>query len=120
MRSGWEANVARVFKHKNQSFEYEPKTFFFEGVKRGAVIYTPDFRLADGTWVEVKGYLDGRGRAAIRRFKQYYPEEFKKLKAVVGRKGTAADKFFQTIGVPVVYYYNELDKEYKAKITGWE
>lgn len=119
MRSGWEANVARWMLHTKQSFQYEPQTFFFQGVKKGTVIYTPDFNLS-GEWLEVKGMMDGRGRAAIRRFKKYYPEEFKKLKAVVGRKGTAADKFFIKMGVPIMAYYNELDKQFKNVIQNWE
>ena len=46
-------------------------------------------------WIEIKGMLDSQSETAIRRFKKYYPEEFKKLKAVVGRKNTKADKFFK-------------------------
>lgn len=118
-RSNWEANIARWFNHEGISWSYEPKVFIFDGIKRGTVSYCPDFRVDDG-WVEVKGLLDSRGRTAIRRFKKYYPEEFKKLKAIVGRPGTKADEFFKSLGVPILGYINELDKEFRNKIANWE
>lgn len=79
----------------------------------------PDFK-QDDLWIEIKGMLDGNSATAIRRFKKFYPEEFKKLRAVVGRPNTKADKFFKKLEVPILYYMNELDKEYKEKIAGWE
>ena len=120
-RSNWEANCARWFNHKNKKWEYEPTVFsFFEhGIKRGTVSYSPDFKV--GTlWVEVKGLLTSRGRTAIRRFKKFYPKEFKKLRAIPGRPGTKADLFFKEIGVPIMAYYNELDKKHKKIIDNWE
>ena len=48
---------------------YEPKVFFFDGVKSGTVSYCPDFfvsgkavryggvTIPNGSWIEVKGYL---------------------------------------------------------------
>lgn len=118
-RSNWEANAARWFNNEGIAWEYEPEVFFFKGIKRGTVSYCPDFRLGD-EWVEVKGLLDTKGRTAIRRFKKFYPEEFKKLKAIVGRPGTAADKFFKAEGVPILAYINELDKKYRKIIANWE
>jgi hypothetical protein len=119
MRSRWEANVARWLNHKKKDWKYEPEVFFFEGVKHGTVSYLPDFKV--GTlWLEVKGQLDPKGKTAVRRFKKFYPKEFKKLRAVVGRPGTQADNFFTEIGVPIMAYYNELDRRYKDKISHWE
>lgn len=120
-RSGWEANVARVLNKRGIKWDYEPTVFSFleHGVKRGTVSYCPDFRWK-GTYLEIKGYLDGRGRTAIRRFKRFYPEEFSKLKAVVGSPGTAADKFFKELGVPIYAYMRDLSKEYKDKLEHWE
>lgn len=118
-RSNWEANVARWFNHEGINWQYEPKVFIFEGIKKGTVSYCPDFAVDDG-WVEVKGFLDSRGRTAIRRFKKYYPDEFKKLKAIVGRPGTKADEFFKLLGVPILGYINELDKEHRKNIAHWE
>lgn len=119
LRSGWEANVARYLTHKGYTWEYEPEVFFFHGVKRGTNSYTPDFR-TPRLWIEVKGQLDSRGRAALRRFRKHYPDEFKKLRGIVGRPGTKADLFFKELGVPIFAYINELNKEYKDKIGGWE
>lgn len=120
-RSGWEANVARVLNSKNIKWVYEPTVFSFleHGIKRGTVSYCPDFQWR-GTYLEVKGYLDGRGRTAIRRFKRFYPEEFEKLKAIVGSPNTQADKFFKELGVPIYAYMRDLNKQYKDKLEHWE
>lgn len=120
-RSNWESNVARWFNHQGKEWAYEPKVFSFldHGVKRGTVSYCPDFRV--GTlWIEVKGFLDPKGKTAIRRFKKYYPNDFKRLRAIVGRPGTNADKFFKEMGVPVLAYVNELNKKFKDKLPNWE
>ena len=119
MRSRWEANVARWLNYKNRRWEYEPEVFFFDGIKHGTVSYLPDFKV--GTlWLEVKGQLNPKGKTAVRRFKKFYPQEFKKLRAVVGRRGTQADQFFIEMGVSIMAYYNELDKKYKDTIPNWE
>jgi hypothetical protein len=82
-RSMWEANYARylnllVQKGKVIRWEYEPQTFVFHGVTRGAVSYLPDFKVwnADGTvaFHEVKGWMDGKSKTKLRRMKQFYPE----------------------------------------------
>lgn len=120
MRSGWEANVARWLKSQGHEFMYEPKVFTFEGVKHGTVSYCPDFFLpGKNQWLEIKGMLDGKSRTQIRRFKKNYPDEFKKLTVVVGNANTKAAKFFQDLGVPLIYY-NDLNKQYKEKIPFWE
>lgn len=83
-RSRWEANYAFYLEwQKNQNmilaWEHEPKTFWFEGIRRGCVSYLPDFLVTqiDGSkqWIEVKGFMDGKSLTKIRRFKQYFPEE---------------------------------------------
>jgi len=120
-RSGWEANVARWFNHKGKDWAYEPDVFSFleHGIKRGTVSYCPDFKV--GTlYVEVKGLLDARGRTAVKRFKKFYPKEFKKLRAIVGRPGTKADEFFKEMGVPVIAYMNQLNKKFRDVIPNWE
>ncbi len=119
-RSNWEANTARYLNHKKIKWTYEPKVFYFDKIKHGTVSYCPDFQLKDGTWIEVKGYLTSQGKTAIRRMKKYYPDEFNKLQAIVGRPGTNADKFFQSIGVPIYAYYSDMSKQYKDKIDNWE
>lgn len=82
-RSSWERNVARwlnwrVAKGELLAWEYEPFTFTFPGVVRGAVCYTPDFKLhyADGRveWLEVKGWETSKDRTKWRRLRQHYPQ----------------------------------------------
>lgn len=120
LRSNWEANVCRYLKSLGISYEYEPQVFVFSKVKHGTVSYCPDIKLEDGTWIEVKGYLDSKSKTAIRRFKQYYPTEFARLKVVVGSENIKSDLFFKELGVSVFAYYNELCKKYKTIIPNWE
>lgn len=84
VRSTWEANYSRylnflVNQNQIKYWEYEPKTFYFEKIKRGSRSYTPDFRITniDGShyWVEVKGYMNSESATKIKRFKKYFPEE---------------------------------------------
>lgn len=83
VRSTWEANWARylnwlVDQGQITSWEYEPETFHFEGIKRGQRFYTPDFKVVnpDGTeeYHEVKGYMDQPSRTKLKRMKKYHPE----------------------------------------------
>jgi len=82
-RSAWEANYARYLEMLRVdgeiiSWEHEPHTFWFEGIKRGTVSYLPDFRVttADGsvTWHEVKGWMDEKSKTKISRMAKYFPE----------------------------------------------
>ena len=82
-RSSWEANIARYYNFIGVKWEYEPKTFVFENITRGSVSYTPDFYLPDtDEWVEVKGWMDGKSKTKLKRFKNQYPEEYSKLKLI--------------------------------------
>lgn len=83
-RSKWEANYARYLEYlKKQKaikdWKHEPKTFWFENIKRGTRSYLPDFQVFrnDGAhyWVEVKGHMDQKSKTKISRFRKYYPEE---------------------------------------------
>lgn len=83
-RSRWEHLYALYLQWQLESnliakWEYEPKTFWFEAIKRGVRSYKPDFAvyLASGQryWVEVKGYMDQRSKTKIRRFNKYFPDE---------------------------------------------
>lgn len=82
-RSSWEANIAAYFDwQKNQGlildWEFEPKTFWFEGIKRGVMSYLPDFRTTelDGSYKywEVKGWWDSKSKTKISRMKKYFPD----------------------------------------------
>lgn len=83
-RSDWEYKFAKYLQtlkdaHAIKEWEHEPRTFWFEDIKRGTRSYLPDFKVTrgDGThyWVEVKGYYDKKSLTKIKRFKKYYPEE---------------------------------------------
>jgi hypothetical protein len=82
-RSRWEANYARYLEWLRSlgeimAWAHEPKTFWFEGVRRGAVSYLPDFwvREANGreAFHEVKGWMDDRSKTKLRRMTKYHPE----------------------------------------------
>ena len=87
-RSGWEVVYARYLQwlkgeNKIKKWEYEPKIFWFEAIRRGTRSYTPDFKIynIDGTieYHEVKGYMDSRSKTKIKRMKKYYPETILKV-----------------------------------------
>lgn len=86
-RSDWEYKFAlhlQLCKENMviEEWEYEPKTFWFEAIKRGTRSYLPDFRVTTRDakyWVEVKGYFDKKSLTKIRRFRKYYPEEELKI-----------------------------------------
>lgn len=82
-RSSWESNIAAYFQWQKEKcliidWEFEPKTFWFEGVKRGVMSYLPDFRTTelDGShkfW-EVKGWWDSKSKTKVARMKKYHPD----------------------------------------------
>lgn len=82
-RSRWEANYGRYLEWLKQhqeisDWEHEPKTFWFEQIKRGSRSYLPDYRVvySDGReeFHEVKGWMDSRSRTKLKRMRKYYPE----------------------------------------------
>lgn len=84
VRSRWEANYCRYLNFLQQqqailTWEYEPKTFHFSGVKRNPISYTPDFKVTypNGRveWHEVKGYMDSVSRGKLKRMAKFYPAE---------------------------------------------
>jgi hypothetical protein len=66
-----------------KEWEHEPKTFWFEEIKRGTRSYLPDFKVTywDGNheWIEVKGYFDRKSLTKIKRFRKYYPQEILRI-----------------------------------------
>lgn len=83
-RSKWEANYARylnwlIERGEIARWEFEPDTFVFHGVTRGVLTYTPDFKVfgVDGrhVWHEVKGWMDARSKAKLKRMGKFYPAE---------------------------------------------
>lgn len=82
-RSQWELNYAYYLewlKSKGQikSWEHEPETFWFDGVKRGCVSYLPDFKVTENNgsivYHEVKGWMDDRSKTKIKRMAKYHPD----------------------------------------------
>lgn len=83
-RSAWEANYARYLNFLKQqgeieAWEYEPKTFVFEGETRGGITYLPDFKVVyrDGSheWHEVKGWMDAKSKSKLKKMARFYPNE---------------------------------------------
>jgi len=102
-RSKWEMNIAYYLEWLRTHgeilyWEYEPKTFWFEQIRRGTRSYLPDFfvREKNGSeyYIEVKGWMDQKSRTKMARMKKYYPnvevrlydeDTYKTLKKQVGR-----------------------------------
>jgi len=102
-RSAWEANIARYYNYIGIKWEYEPKTFIFENIKRGSVSYTPDFYLPEeDKWIEIKGYMDSKSKTKLKRFARQYPEEYKKLELIQQKE------------------YNEIKRKMSGFIKNWE
>ena len=113
IRSGWENNVLLWLNHIKVKWEYEPQVFYFNEVKRGTKGYTPDIWLpSEKVWIEVKGYMSSVDKTKIKRFKKYYPEEFKKLHAITKNDKVDSTKFFQDFGVPIYAYYDDIAQEF--------
>lgn len=82
-RSRWEANYARYLEWLKingqiKEWSHEPKTFWFEKIRRGTKSYLPDFLVTenDGSeaYHEVKGWMDNRSKTKLKRMAKYYPE----------------------------------------------
>lgn len=108
-RSKWEANYGWYLQWLKDGghiaeWKHEPKTFWFEGIKRGNVSYLPDFwvRENDGSeaYHEVKGWMDAGSKTKIARMAKYFPET--KL-VVIDSKA-----------------YGSLKKSLQGLVPGWE
>lgn len=109
-RSRWEANYARYLEHLRAkeevaSWAHEPKTFWFEGIKRGVNNYLPDFQVVypgerGEEYHEVKGWMDAKSATKIKRMARYHPTV---NLVIVDRK-----------------IYNGLEREFGKIIADWE
>lgn len=81
-RSSWEYYYAIFLEKLKQEkkiidWVHEPKTFWFEGIKRGVVSYLPDFCVThldnSQEWCEVKGYYDSKSKTKMKRMAKYHP-----------------------------------------------
>lgn len=82
-RSSWEYYYSIFLEKLKQegkiiTWRHEPKTFWFNEIKRGVRSYLPDFCIThlNGTeeWSEVKGYYDSKSQTKMKRMAKYYPE----------------------------------------------
>lgn len=81
-RSRWEANYARYLEwlrgnNEILSWEFEPDTLWFNGIKKGRTNYTPDFKVYVNSsffeYHEVKGWMDARSITQLNRMRKFYP-----------------------------------------------
>lgn len=116
-RSRTEANYARFLNHCRIEWVYEPKTFFFPDITRGALSYTPDFYCPKtDKWYEVKGWMDGPSSTRLKRFKKHHPVEAAKLVIVAQSKATFEKSL--AMGFDVVRY-EDIEKKYNH-LPCWE
>lgn len=82
-KSKWEYRYALYLElmktHKHiLEWEYEPHTFYFQGIKRGTTNYRPDYRVTFPSgkqeWFEVKGYETAKDRTKYKRMAKYHPD----------------------------------------------
>lgn len=82
LKSNWERRyclyLSFMKKHGHiLDYEYEPKTFWFEKVRRGVVSYLPDFSVTfpsgNVEYFEVKGYESAKDRTKYKRMAKYHP-----------------------------------------------
>jgi hypothetical protein len=108
-RSRWEANYARFLEWQRAkgtvvSWEHEPETFWFDGIRRGVCSYLPDFKvvLADGAveYHEVKGWMDAKSITKLKRMAKYHPTV--RLVLIDSPK------------------YQALERKMKKEVPGWE
>ena len=126
-RSAAEANYARYLNFAKIKWEYEPREFMFDAIRRGCVSYTPDFYLPEeDKWIEFKGWLSKKDITKIRRFKKFYPEEFKKYYIVFQQPSKKTRNVsipaLLDIGVPYTHIstFNKKHDEWARLIPGWE
>ena len=69
-RSGLEEKVASLFEELGVIYEYESTKIPYV-IQH---IYTPDFLLTNGVYLEAKGYWDANDRRKIKNVKQQHPD----------------------------------------------
>ena len=75
VRSGWEANFARLLKFLGRVYEYEPRRFVIEIDGEVVATYLPDFYLVGlNRYVEVKGQWFSTAQEKVRLFREAYSD----------------------------------------------
>lgn len=121
-RSAWESNCIRALNLYKIKWQFEPREFEFPPTQSGRRhIYIPDIFLpSTNEYIEVKGYLDSRGRNKLRKFKKHYPDEFKELIVVISKTNKANRVFFNKLGVKDIIFYEDIIDLCAHKIVNWE
>lgn len=70
VRSSWEANIARILKLKNITYEYERERFDLGN----ELYYVPDFFLPNNSIIEVKGFWSDASRKKVATLQKNLPE----------------------------------------------
>ena len=111
--STWEANIYRIFKYENKSFERE--IIFDLKDKDGSLLrYIVDIKDIDGLFttpgefIEIKGHMDERSIKKIAAFREQTPHSLIII-------GTGEHGRF----IPDVYYQDLIEK-YQPLISMWE
>jgi hypothetical protein len=83
--------------HEIIEWRYEPEWFYFNGEKRGATKYLPDFRviekLGNIVWQECKGWHEGDTNTKLRRMAKHYPDTvFDLVLMKIPKKGKSANR----------------------------
>lgn len=82
-KSAWERNYARFLEREKLAgrilhWSYEPKTFWFEKIRRGTRSYKPDFFVVklggEELFVEVKGWMTPKSKIQLKRMRIYFPQ----------------------------------------------
>jgi len=122
-RSKAEANYARCLTFFKIKWEYEPREFFFDAIRRGVLCYTPDFYLPeDDKWIEFKGWFRDKDFTKFKRFKKFFPEEFEKLHVVFqedNKKSWEATAKLLAMGIPLKRI-SFMGKKFAKIIPNWE
>ena len=69
-RSNWEANYARILNNLQIEWEYEKHSFLLSN----GTHYTPDFKIGENKFVELKGWFDSDSKNKIELFIKEYPQ----------------------------------------------
>jgi len=112
-RSRWEANYARILKFNDKDINYEKDRFtLYEEDGSIANVYTPDFKIDEKKYIEVKGHADAFdewGCTCKRCFRdknkmELMAEQYPKIEIIlIGRKE-----------------YKDLCQKYNFFIDNWE
>jgi len=105
VRSGWEADICRIFIYYNKPYEYEKYVVKLQHGKN-SLTWIIDFidtqkHISNGL-IEVKGWWDKKSKLKLKLLKKQYPDIYKRLTIIDFHK------------------MKDLIVKYKGVINGWE